>query len=378
LPVRERIAFFDSEQASFHFYHFLFSWRSVMVHTKVRGRRWSGFTLVELLVVIAIIGILVALLLPAVQSAREAARRMQCSNNLKQIALATHNFHDSYKRMPPGFLGPMADPAGGYYQVGATPPGGTNAYGNNSEFGQNLGILPHILPYMELSNIYDQINIDPDVRRHPGTPYRPREDTMAWWEDDPGTWDTAHTRIGHFVCPSTNPYNNTLRTGVIMETYPGGATLWSFPLGGGGDNLGRTTYLGCAGGLGDVPAWPGWHRYKGIFTIRSKNRMADVIDGTAHTLLFGEAAGSWTADGKEQTHAFCWMGMGGMPTAWRIEPDQSGKPGWWQFGSLHPGVVQFALTDGAVRSVSHTADQDMFLYVSGMGDGRVVDADITQ
>src|ERR1700752_4246093 len=98
----------------------------------------KGFTLVELLVVIAIIGILVSLLLPAVQSAREAARRMQCSNNLKEIALATHNFHDTYKKFPPGVL--------------STPPrGGVYDDINNQYFGT----LPYILPFLELDNIHD-------------------------------------------------------------------------------------------------------------------------------------------------------------------------------------------------------------------------------
>src|SRR5262245_43616987 len=107
-----------------------------------------GFTLVELLVVIAIIGVLVALLLPAVQSAREAARRMHCANNLKQLALSAHSFHDVYLRMPPGGLGPNPNFTTGQY---------------NTMLGshQHLGTLAHLLPYVEQSNVHALIQTDP-------------------------------------------------------------------------------------------------------------------------------------------------------------------------------------------------------------------------
>src|SRR5688572_12222721 len=104
--------------------------------------RRPGFTLVELLVVIAIIGILVALLLPAVQAAREAARRISCSNNLKQVALACHNFHDVYDRLPPGGANDQ-------------PPFGTqNTINGNAQWGSSWKV--YILPYLEQSAIYDR------------------------------------------------------------------------------------------------------------------------------------------------------------------------------------------------------------------------------
>ena len=118
-----------------------------------------GFTLVELLVVIAIIGILVALLLPAVQAAREAARRMQCSNNLKQLALACHNFHDVNRGFPPGLLchkTPYPNPP-------------TAAF----DLGQGVGTLPFILPYIELQNVRDEFDIDLNVKWHPADPKPP-------------------------------------------------------------------------------------------------------------------------------------------------------------------------------------------------------------
>src|SRR6188508_2541824 len=113
----------------------------------LRNRKSPAFTLVELLVVIAIIGVLVALLLPAVQSARESARRMQCANNLKQLGLAAHGFHDINNRFPPGTLGP-------------TPIYSRTQFSSTAGGHQLLGTLAHLLPYMEQINVYSLINTD--------------------------------------------------------------------------------------------------------------------------------------------------------------------------------------------------------------------------
>ncbi len=121
-----------------------------------QNARRKGFTLVELLVVIAIIGILVALLLPAVQAAREAARRMQCSNRLKQLALAAHNFHDVHNRMPPGYLGQLTDDRS---QIKYDPPA---SWGPPAEFWENswLGCNAYLLPYMEQNPLADRITAE--------------------------------------------------------------------------------------------------------------------------------------------------------------------------------------------------------------------------
>src|SRR5262245_7180156 len=109
-----------------------------------RGRRWLGFTLIELLVVIAIIAVLIGLLLPAVQKVREAAARMQCSNNLKQIALACHTYHDAFNLFPINRVGNYDQP---------------NAFGGYDQNSMNWSWLSALLPYIEQDNIYKTGNI---------------------------------------------------------------------------------------------------------------------------------------------------------------------------------------------------------------------------
>ena len=107
-----------------------------------------------------------------------------------------------------------------------------------------------------------------------------------------------------------------------------------------------------------------WNVYEGIYTKRSKNGFRSILDGASHTLAFGEVLG-----GKpEVTDRYSWMGCGAMPTAWGL-PDGA-TSGWWQFDGHHPGVVQFCLGDGAVKGISRTIDKSVFIYLSGIRDGR--------
>lgn len=121
----------------------------------IRSQR-KGFTLVELLVVIAIIGILIALLLPAVQQAREAARRADCKNRMRQLAIAAHNFHDATMRLPPGTLSALIPPQGDATGLPVAPYDTSTFFGINIE--QNLSSLFLIMPWMELSDVYDQVD----------------------------------------------------------------------------------------------------------------------------------------------------------------------------------------------------------------------------
>ena len=154
-----------------------------MPRTKLPYRTAEAFTLVELLVVIAIVGILIALLLPAVQAARDAARRLQCTNNLKQIALATHNFHDAHSVFHPAC----------WRRRRCFP---------SSIQGKAWVRFPFCSPYLELTNVYEKIDISLDVKWHPSDPRPPAPaNTVPFWESG-AAWAAAESRISGFLCPS--------------------------------------------------------------------------------------------------------------------------------------------------------------------------------
>ncbi|MFN0020781.1 MAG: DUF1559 domain-containing protein [Pirellulaceae bacterium] len=299
------------------------------------GRKRLGFTLVELLVVIAIIGVLVALLLPAVQYAREAARRMQCSNNLKQVALAAHNHHDTQRTFPPGYYGGLdTDPA-------------RHTYGLTGNLQWN-GLFPKLLPYMDqdlMRNRMTDLNLN-------------AEEVDSVWYLKPVTAPACAYNLPGLVCPSTNPYAG--KTGVtasmMMYQYSLALYYWPTPT---NSAFGRTNYLGNGGVFGDIPGydvWVGpWHR-------RSQTNMGAFTDGTSNTFFFGETTGGKASQFTSFAFGHTWMGSGVLPTYWGIATQQaSSAPGdglltskhfWYKYGSEHPNMVQFAMADGSVKAVS--------------------------
>ncbi len=306
-----------------------------------------AFTLVELLVVITIIGILIALLLPAVQAAREAARRIQCTNHLKQIGLAAHNFENQYGRFPPGYLGPIPQ--------GPIPP-----YGVGQWDAQFIGCLTFIMPFMELGNISEPI--DADVADHDGISLfdLARKGDPYWKREE--AWKIGQTRIGSFVCPSDTPYDIPDAMVVIHSFLFGGNAMVagaSLP-DREGSPLGRTNYLGVAGDIGYV-GLPSHDLYKGVFHNRSQTGFRDITDGSSNTLLFGEVIG-------DDESGFVWIGTGALPTRYGL----SSTPNWAQFSSRHPGIVHFCLADGSVRQLSIEIDQDTYKYLGAIADGQVV------
>lgn len=342
-------------------------------------RRPQGFTLVELLVVIAIIGILVALLLPAVQAAREAARRMECSNKLKQIALASHNFHDTYKRFPVGIVGP-----------GVNMPTGTTG---DHAF---TGALVYLLPYLEQQALYDRLAsaIEIDPTKYPPTPPPPNNTPprLPWYSTGP-SFTLSQTKLGMFICPSQSVYTNSV--GQAAYLYTSGTSInmgwWDFanPANAATRECGRTSYAPCAGGIGLAPTNAMWNSVRGVFHSRSlDSSFGQIVDGTSNTLLFGEVYGHWVPAGTSFKYdiAYSWIGMGEMPTAWGFGAATgnrpASRPSYYQFGGVHPGIVQFALADGSVNPISttkvHTATaipnpltgQAPFIWMSGIMDGK--------
>jgi prepilin-type N-terminal cleavage/methylation domain-containing protein len=298
-------------------------------------KRRSGFTLVELLVVIAIIGILVGLLLPAVQAAREAARRMQCSNNLKQLGLALHNYHDTYRRFP----------AGGNWK---TPAGVLAGRGNRPLRGNGWAWTSAILPYIEQSSIYNQLKF---VNRIPEVPNRA----------------LMSARLPTARCPSATQ----------AEYLTMGTTASAFSILDPG--MTTTNYVACAGSYAlsayyDQPD----DRKNGILFEDSYLNMSSVLDGTSNTFMVGETIHYGTGTSASFLWDPNWFGRFSTGSDGRADaPESIMRVGQFRtnlpmvasandkrnsFSSFHVGGSQFALADGSVHFLSETVDHNQLAY----------------
>lgn len=320
-----------------------------------------GFTLVELLVVIAIIGILVALLLPAVQAAREAARRMSCGNNLKQLGLALHNYHDTFKKFP--------------YRQGGTA-GTTGADGSNENRGSGFTMM---LPFIEQGPLYDQIAT---TQTFGAITYPPFGDNAR----DASAYPLWRVDIPTMLCPSSPRDKMPTATGQGLNHY-------GFS---GGDSA---TYITSRAPSSAANART---QVRGLFGYQTNRTMADITDGTSNTVALGEIA---TARGGSGRHfrgvTARGQGMGVIdspntclllvgPTGeyvaavTTVSPSRgqrwAGGPvpytcintilppnspsctfeadfqsiGQYPVTSYHPGGAQIALADGAVRFIANT------------------------
>jgi prepilin-type N-terminal cleavage/methylation domain-containing protein len=335
----------------------------------------GGFTLVELLVVIAIIGVLVALLLPAVQSARESSRRTSCMNNLKQIGIANQVFYDVNNRFPPG-------------QLGVLPHTDSTTTNNLSTNNQLLAPLAYLLPYVEQTAASNLIVTNMNV-----------DDVKPYWGNDGSTVTSARTRIKTFVCPSSQLYGpNAGFVVASVNAYLNGTQIigWNNSTSETILTLGRTNYLGVAGYGGNAVAWnisagnaakigipagtPATN-FEGIFATRTKTRFSNISDGSSNTLMFGEVmGGKATPDGSTPHASYTWIGSGFLPAfSGLTDTDGSPRRVWSSFNSDHTaGIIQFVLADGSVRKISPQVDYGAYIALSGMHDGMQVNSDALQ
>lgn len=329
--------------------------RSVVLPLGGRRAR-CGFTLVELLVVIAIIGILIALLLPAVQAAREAARRAQCTNNLKQLALGQHNYADSYKTFTPGAI-----------WMGT---GNPTENGRDANWGATWTIM--LLPYFEQRALHDQY--DSRLRARTGDATTPNN-------------MVARTDLSAMKCPSHPAITDRLKQDF--------------------DGFTKGNYAACAGAGRTMSAGDfGDAQRRGCFSVVRQNgaSFADITDGSSNVVMLSEivavrsdsddrGAWGWCAGAMFCGRATCgssnrvftpnttqymdcppysWNVTNVNTFNWRSDLDDSGAGGGVGARGFHPGGVNAAVADGSVRFLSETVDQTLYLNILAIADGNPV------
>ncbi len=307
----------------------------------------QGFTLVELLVVIAIIGILVALLLPAVQAAREAARRMQCVNRLKQITLASLNYENTHGAMPPARMGCDTDPA-------------CPLSANSPNLREGASVFVQLLPFLEQQALYDTFDLENRDIWAPG----------PWDWNNPQLAQAIATPVDSLTCPSDGErlefaeYKHNVPVGVQVAT---------------------SSYAGVAGDVGppaigddfykriDSRGKPFSMKYRntGVFFYAKQVKLREVPDGLSNTMFFGE-----TIKGHLREHSNIWTngnrgtssmrstfyGPNTLPEFVQLKvTEQNSHAG---FNSFHPSGVNFGYGDGRVDFVADDIDLTTYRKMS--------------
>lgn len=329
--------------------------------------RKKGFTLIELLVVIAIIAILIALLLPAVQQAREAARRTQCKNNLKQLGIAMHNYHETYNRFPLTV-----------FNTGVAP-------GPNWSNGSKGSYLVRLLPYLELSTVYNQISFE--------------NAGPAWGPTNiEGTIDSItggllrHKVIPAFICPSDYSADidgHSAKTCYAMsmgnQAMNGRGTPWgtctAYPgniFGTGVSGHGNTLFPGNVSGV--------------LSRLNWSATMSDITDGSSNVIAAGEIKPQcgdhmrngwmhfnsiWVATTAPVNYPIYCVRDPGWNSGTPPNPGDNGCNHWqnWQtsqgFKSNHTGGVHFLIADGSVRFIQDNIDYTTYQRLGDRRDGNI-------
>jgi prepilin-type N-terminal cleavage/methylation domain-containing protein len=303
--------------------------------------RRRGFTLIELLVVIAIIAVLIALLLPAVQQAREAARRTQCKNNLKQMGLALHNYESSFTRFPPSNTSPL----------------GVGAWMYNPAQPLNPATHLHsfaslILPYIDGANVYNTIDYN--------------RSSM-----DPVNRQIASTQLPFYLCPSY--------TGPTVATDSMYVSTIGF------DKYAVRNYAAMGGRTAlSLSTTPGFAP-EGVMYPASRTRMADIVDGSSSTILLVETreekVAAWI-DGSFAAMCARWLNLLSptlegttvsinytpyFPSVFPGVPTQT-----WGPSSMHEGGAHHLLCDGSVRFISENLDVKVYDGLATRNGGEVI------
>jgi len=292
--------------------------------------KFRGFTLVELLVVIAIIGILVALLLPAIQAAREAARRAECNNKLKQIGVALHNYHDTHKSLPAGYIYRTLNPSAA----------------GDPDWGWQVSIMP----FMELDALYAELDMATKLLKQ----YYKAGATAA--EQEPLQRPIPAYRCPSDIAKDLNTYCNfggTNHFRIATSNYVGSAGP------------------GSLGGTADT---------EGLFFGNSWLNLKEILDGTSNTFMAGERSASH--------YAAVWAGVGGnnnngnqytartlARSAFLINYDYLGATGVDTnhakgFASYHPGGVNFVFADASVRFLTQNTHSSIMSDLARRNDGN--------
>ena len=336
----------------------------------VQRNRRRGFTLIELLVVIFIIAILIAILLPAVQQAREAARKSQCTNNLKQIGLALHNYHGIHKTFPPGSINTLF-----INQTPSTARRETNPLEATQMNSATLGYhgtswMLHILPQMEFKNISTQYNYNLNLR-----------DNGLTTSTTYNLFQAAQQDITPFYCPTRRSDMNTSKLTYIRRLdYPMG--LW---VKGGND------YAGCSGGnayifndvtrgtyaltsdqtLNDITQlYTPSPLNRGVFYVNSKTRFADITDGTSQVIMAGEAERTrlnYLTTGTLLIGSDGWA-WGGPATMFVTRTGLNKQLHFDGPGSDHESGGYFLFCDGRVTFLNQNLNLQTFQLLGSMAD----------